>query len=77
MNVLAGSSAGFGSSNFGLRFTHVVDLLYQGSEYTASYEAEGHFEVGDNLAGVCGGSGVCSWGLKEGSNPVEVVPTRL
>jgi hypothetical protein len=77
MNVLPGSSAGFGSGNFNLKFTHVVDLLYQGSEYKVSYEAEGHFEVGVNLAGVCGGSGVCNWGLREGSNPVGIAPVEL
>jgi hypothetical protein len=80
MNVLAGPSDGQGfglSENFVLKFTHVVDVLYQGSEYTVSYEAQGHFEIGDDLAGVCGGSGVCNWGLKEGSSPVKIVPTKL
>jgi hypothetical protein len=77
MNVLAGSTAGFGATNFNLKFTHVVNLIYQGAELKESYAAEGHFEVGVNLAGVCGGSGVCSWGLKEGSNPVKIVPTKL
>jgi hypothetical protein len=76
MNVLEGSD-GFGSRDFTLKFTHVADVLYQGSQYTATFEAEGHFAVGDNLSGSCGGSGVCSWGLKQEAAPFEITPKKL
>jgi hypothetical protein len=76
MNVLEGSN-GFSSVDFNLKFTHVADVLYRGEEYKATYEAEGHFAVGQNLAGVCGGSGVCSWGLKPESTPFEITPKKL
>jgi hypothetical protein len=76
MNVLEGSN-GFASGDFNLKFTHVADVLYQGAGYKATYEAEGHFAVGQNLAGTCGGSGVCSWGLKAESKPFAIIPTKV
>jgi hypothetical protein len=30
------------------------------------------FKVGDNMAGACGGSSVCNWGLKKENVPVLV-----
>jgi hypothetical protein len=77
MQVLAGSNGQYSSTNFNLKFSHVADLVYQGAQYTASYEAEGHFEVGNQLAGQCGGSGVCSWGLAPGKNPVLIKAKKL
>jgi hypothetical protein len=77
MQVLAGSSGQYSSEDFNLKFTHVADVLYQGSEYTATYEATGHFAVGDNLAGTCGGSGVCNWGLTAPKNPVLIKPGKV
>ncbi|KAK4139080.1 uncharacterized protein C8A04DRAFT_41000 [Dichotomopilus funicola] len=48
-------------------------------EFTQNKGAEGgvfvgteSFHVGDNMSGVCGGSGVCSWGLKAERVPVLV-----
>lgn len=76
MQVLAGSN-GYSSTDFKLKFLHVADVLYQGSEYTASYQGTGSFKVGDNLAGVCGGSGVCSWGLVQGKAPVKIKVTKV
>lgn len=76
MTVLEGDE-GFSPTNFKLKFKHVADVLYQGSQYTASYEAEGAFKVGDQLGGSCGGSGVCGWGLAPGKNPVLLAPTKL
>ena len=70
-------SAGFSSTDFKLKFSHVPDILYQGGRYTATYEATGSFKVGDNLSGTCGGSGVCSWGLAPGHNPVLVTPSKV
>jgi hypothetical protein len=77
MTVLAGSSEKFASNNLNLKFAHVADVLYRGSQYTAKYEAEGHFAVGDNLSGSCGGSGVCSWGLKAGNTPFAIKPAKV
>lgn len=76
MHVLAGDN-GFSAGNFDLKFTHVADLVYQGDQYTASFKAKGHFAVGDNLAGQCGGSGVCFWGLAPGKNPVLIKATKV
>jgi hypothetical protein len=33
--------------------------------YTRSFVAEVYFAVGLNMAGTCGGSGVCNWGQKD------------
>jgi hypothetical protein len=77
MTVLAGSSGQFGSSDLNLKFAHVADKLYRGSQYTATYEAEGHFAVGDNLKGTCGGSGVCSWALKPENTPFAIKPAKV
>jgi hypothetical protein len=76
MNVLAGAS-GFSTSDFNLKFTHKADVLYQGSEYNATFEATGNFGVGKNMAGTCGGSGVCGWGLKPESKPVLIEPKQV
>ncbi|KAH6870801.1 cell death in tomato 1 [Alternaria rosae] len=76
MNVLEGSD-GFGSRDFTLKFTHVADVKYQGAQYKATYEAEGYFTVGQNLAGSCGGSGVCSFSLKGEAKPFEIAPKKL
>jgi hypothetical protein len=77
MQVLAGSSGSYSSGDFSLKFTHVADVLYHGAQYTASYEAQGHFAVGDNLKGQCGSSGVCSWGLSAEKKPFPIKPTKL
>ncbi|KAF1917047.1 cell death in tomato 1 [Ampelomyces quisqualis] len=77
MEVLAGSLGSYSPNNFKLKFRHVADLIYQGAQYTTSFEAEGSFEVGKNLKGTCGGSGVCSWGLPEGQRPFHITPGKV
>ncbi|KAF2850926.1 hypothetical protein T440DRAFT_507634 [Plenodomus tracheiphilus IPT5] len=67
----------FSSSSLRLHFTHTTTLVYQGTLYTATYEAEGGFEVGRELSGMCGASGVCRWGLAGGLAPVRVVGWRV
>lgn len=62
----------FGVGNFTLAITRVAEKLYLGSRYRKAYEAQAHFEVGDNMSGSCGGSGVCSWGLKSELIPYPV-----
>ncbi|KAF2036374.1 cell death in tomato 1 [Setomelanomma holmii] len=76
MQVLPGSSGSYSSTDFKLKFTHVADVLYLGSEYTASFVAEGGFEVGDNMSGTCGSSGRCAWGLKQEDVPVLIAPVK-
>ncbi|PSN63642.1 cell death in tomato 1 [Corynespora cassiicola Philippines] len=62
----------FSSSNFDIIFTRVPDVLYQGSRYSGKYEGQANFKVGTNMAGSCGGSGNCFWGLAQGQNPFAV-----
>jgi hypothetical protein len=62
MRVLAGDDEQFSSTKFNTKFARVVVVLNEGSHSVlASYEAQGLFALGDNMAGVCGGSGQCSW----------------
>jgi hypothetical protein len=77
MQVLPGSEGAYSSNNFNLKFRHVADVLYRGSQYTASFEAQGLFAIGDNLSGTCGGSGVCSWGLKDDKKPFPIKPSKV
>ncbi|EAT77054.1 hypothetical protein HBI56_200380 [Parastagonospora nodorum] len=77
MQVLAGSSGQYSSGDFNLKFRHVPDVLYRGAQYTATFEATGHFAIGDNLKGTCGGSGVCNWGLAAEKKPVLIKPSKV
>jgi hypothetical protein len=54
------------TTNFDLLFTRVatVGLSYRDMQIK-QFEGKGHFEVGQNMRGVCGGRGQCSWWLKE------------
>jgi len=62
----------FSVAKFDAKFTRVAEVSYQGSSYRKDYEGSAHFEVGDNLGGQCGGSGVCSWQLKGELAPYDV-----
>jgi hypothetical protein len=73
VNQASGSSSG----NFDLKITRVAEVLFQGSSYSKTFVGTGHFEVGQNLAGSCGGSGVCSWGLKPELKPFPVQQTEV
>jgi hypothetical protein len=77
MAVLPGSEGTYSSEDFTLKFTHVVDFINQGNEYTGKYEAQGSFKVGDNMRGVCGASGVCSWGLKDENKPFAIKAKKI
>lgn len=61
-----GERASSPTTNFRLEFTQ--DKGDEGGVFVGTES----FAVGDNMSGVCGGSGVCSWGLKEGVAPVLV-----
>ena len=67
----------FSVGNFEVKFTRVADVIYHGSEYKKSYEGSAHFKVGDNMGGACGGSGVCSWGLKAELSPYAIQQTEV
>jgi hypothetical protein len=67
------------TTNFDVVFTHVsyLDVGVPGGDrgskqYSRVYVGKAHFEVGENMAGVCGASGVCSWGLKAEERPYLV-----
>ncbi|KAF2740958.1 hypothetical protein EJ04DRAFT_111426 [Polyplosphaeria fusca] len=72
MEVVKGDNGDFSTTNFGLKFTRVAEVLYQGSRYSKKFEGTAQLKVGDNMSGTCGGSGVCSWGLKAESKPLLV-----
>lgn len=35
-----------------------------GQNVTKIFTGGDHFEIGDNMSGQCGGSGVCNWNVK-------------
>lgn len=45
-----------------------------GQNATETFVGGDHFEVGDNMSGQCGGSGVCNWSLDD--TPYEVKQTK-
>ena len=59
-----------GTTNFTLEFKLIDDVIVLGTRYTKTFAGGDHFEVGTNLGGSCGGSGVCSWGLN--SSPYKI-----
>ncbi len=72
MRVLDNGAAA-STEGFKLTFTRYIQSYEGGGFFEAKYEATGAFAVGDNMSGVCGGSGVCSWDLKQ---PVSVAPKK-
>lgn len=63
-------------SSYTLVFTRVAEKLYLGSSYRRTFEATQHFEVGNQLSGSCGASGVCGWGLKAELAPFAIQQTE-
>ncbi|KAK3316578.1 hypothetical protein B0H66DRAFT_604863 [Apodospora peruviana] len=62
-----------GTTNFALKFTLEESMMMNNATLISLvFEAEKRFAVPDNMSGVCGGSGVCSWGLKDGLGVVLV-----
>ncbi|KAL1610102.1 hypothetical protein SLS60_001767 [Paraconiothyrium brasiliense] len=57
-------NGGEASTNFDLVFKLVDHVQISGEEVTKTFTAGEHFEVGKNMGGQCGGSGVCSWNLQ-------------
>jgi hypothetical protein len=63
------------TEHFDVRFVHTdwIDTKYNLRQV---FVGRASFEVGVNMRGQCGGSGVCSWGLKTEATPVLVNQTR-
>ncbi|KAL2189219.1 hypothetical protein L209DRAFT_681769 [Thermothelomyces heterothallicus CBS 203.75] len=61
------------TTDSGLRLTlEEAVVLQTGEVVNVKFESEAAFKVGDNVAGACGASGVCNWGLKSENAPVFV-----
>ncbi|KAF2005265.1 cell death in tomato 1 [Amniculicola lignicola CBS 123094] len=65
----------FSNTNFNLKFTRKVEVLFRGEAFRKTFSGKGHFDVPTNLGGTCGGSGVCSWGLKNG--PLAITQSEV
>ncbi|KAI1401487.1 hypothetical protein F4819DRAFT_458009 [Hypoxylon fuscum] len=63
------------TENFDVKFTLTSNVTVDGNEYYKVLVGTQHFEVGKNMRGTCGGSGLCSWALRDENNPVLVQPT--
>ena len=63
------------TENLDIVFTHVDNVTVINQVYTKVFVGQAHFEIGDNMSGVCGASGVCSWGLKPNTT-VAIKQTR-
>ncbi|KAL2158148.1 hypothetical protein VTH06DRAFT_4716 [Thermothelomyces fergusii] len=73
--VLEGTGGGLEwiTADFGLRVTLEEGVVLQtGGVLKVKFEGEAAFKVGENMAGACGASGVCDWGLKAELVPVLV-----
>ena len=61
-----------GTEGMDVNFTLVNKVSMQSGVVSQTYTGQGHFEVGQNMGGSCGGSGTCSWWLKENLTvPIE------
>lgn len=73
-----GEEKGSPTTDFVLRFTlSEAVVLGRGGVARLTFEGQAAFAVGPNMSGACGGSGVCSWSLKEGVAPVLVNQTLV
>ncbi|RKU40165.1 hypothetical protein DL546_002593 [Coniochaeta pulveracea] len=62
------------SEHFDLRI-RLTDTTNPGNQkyfWKQSFEGRVGLEVGGNMGGICGASGVCSWSLKDDKTPLEV-----
>ena len=59
-------------THFDVRFHRVCNVTVIGSVYSKVFAGQQHFEVGQNMQGLCGASGICSFQLKNESAPVMV-----
>ncbi|KAF2466020.1 uncharacterized protein BDR25DRAFT_306465 [Lindgomyces ingoldianus] len=78
MEVVAPSDGkGLSTEDFDLKFTRVAQTISLGSSFTKKYAGQANFKVGGNMRGSCGGSGVCSWGLKGENTPYPIQQTEI
>ena len=61
---------------FDIRVTRVYNVNVLNNIYTKVFEGRGSFEIGKNLGGLCGASGICSFQLKNESSPVLIQQLR-
>ncbi|KAF2277646.1 uncharacterized protein EI97DRAFT_489193 [Westerdykella ornata] len=54
----------FGLTNFDVRFRRVAEVGSLGQRFARKFVGEVHLQAPETLSGTCGGSGVCSWGLR-------------
>ncbi|KAI1212687.1 uncharacterized protein F4807DRAFT_346033 [Annulohypoxylon truncatum] len=71
----ANSTSPSATTNMDVKFMLTVNLTVDGDDYYKVLVGTQHFQLGENMEGTCGGSGVCSWSLKSDSVPVLVQPT--
>ncbi|KAI0379110.1 hypothetical protein F5Y04DRAFT_283196 [Hypomontagnella monticulosa] len=64
------------TENFDVKFTLTQtikeDSESRGEATSKTYEGTEHFELGVNMRGSCGGSGVCSWSLDQEKIPILI-----
>ncbi|KAI1407791.1 hypothetical protein F5Y13DRAFT_122618 [Hypoxylon sp. FL1857] len=63
------------TEDMNVKFTLTTNLTVDGNEYYKVLEGTQHFSLWENMRGTCGGSGVCSWNLREENIPVLIQPT--
>ena len=64
------------TQNFNLWFKQARKLRTPGGNYSIEFEGTGQFRIGENMEGICGGSGVCSFSLKNEAKPFSINQTR-
>ncbi|KAI1392315.1 uncharacterized protein F4822DRAFT_425524 [Hypoxylon trugodes] len=65
------------TENVDVKFTLTSNLTVDVNEYYKVLAGTHHFEVGKNMVGSCGGSGVCSWYLDNKNGPALIHPTIM
>jgi hypothetical protein len=70
--TLSKGSGGFSpQGDFVVNIKETKEMTVFQQRYVRVFEGEQAFKTGDNLRQVCGSSGVCSWGLKDGTVEVK------
>ncbi|TPX10342.1 uncharacterized protein E0L32_008747 [Thyridium curvatum] len=72
-----GAMSGGALTNFSVQFTLVDEIITPVNSVRKVYVGEGHFEVGENMEGLCGASGICAFSLRNESAPVLIEQTRV
>ncbi|KAF2641172.1 hypothetical protein P280DRAFT_517384 [Massarina eburnea CBS 473.64] len=66
-----GESGSSATENLNLEFKLVRDATVSGESVVKVFTGGDHFEVGENMSGQCGGSGVCNWQLTNPPYDIE------